>query len=260
MTIPLDTTIPFDDRGFTLGDGLFETVLSQDGVLDLWPEHVERMTRGCATLGLPAPKEALLRTEALAALEAAGLTKGRAAVRLSWTAGRGGRGLERPATLAPRLSILAMPAPAPEGPARLVTASVRRNETSPVSRLKTLSYLDQVLARREALAAGGDEALMLNGAGLIACAAAANIFWMARGVLYTPAIDCGVLDGVMRARVIARSPARTVEVHAPAAALAEAEAVFITNSLIGLRAVAAIDGRPMGGEARVSALRDALQL
>ena len=257
MTDPADAIAP-DDRGFTLGDGLFETVLAEDGVLDLWSEHVERMKRGCATLGLPAPEEAHLRAGALAALEAAGLTRARAAVRLSWTAGRGGRGLERPGSPLPRLSVLAMAAPAPTGPARLVTASVRRNETSPVSRLKTLSYLDQVLARREAAAAGADEALMLNGAGQIACAAAANIFWLATGVLHTPALDCGVLDGVMRARVIARSPVAVVETRAPLSALAEAEAVFITNSLIGLRAVTAIDGRPIGGEATVSDLRNSV--
>jgi branched-chain amino acid aminotransferase/4-amino-4-deoxychorismate lyase len=257
MTSPADAIAP-DDRGFTLGDGLFETVLAEDGMLDLWSEHVERMKRGCATLGLPAPEAARLRAEAQAALEAAGLTGARAAVRLSWTAGRGGRGLDRPASLAPRLSVLAMPAPAPAGPARLVTASVRRNETSPASRLKTLSYLDQVLARREAAAAGGDEALMLNGAGQIACAAAANIFWLAKGVLQTPALDCGVLDGVMRARVIARSPVPVVEARAPLSALAEAEAVFITNSLIGVRAVAVVDGRAVGGEALVSELRDAV--
>jgi branched-chain amino acid aminotransferase/4-amino-4-deoxychorismate lyase len=257
MTLPFDA-IPPDDRGFTLGDGLFETVLAEEGGLDLWPEHVARLERGCATLGLPAPEGALLRREAMAALDAAGLMTARAAVRLSWTAGRGGRGLDRPAALAPQLSVLAMPAPAPTGPARLVTASVRRNETSPVSRLKTLSYLDQVLARRQAVAAGGDEALMLNGAGLVACAAAANIFWLSGGVLHTPALDCGVLDGVMRARVIARSPASVVETHAPAEALASAEAVFITSSLIGLRAVASLDGRSIGGEALVSALAEAI--
>ena len=151
-------TIPFDDRGFTLGDGLFETVLAEDGALAFWREHVERLKRGCTTLGLPLPDEGLLREQALAALEEAGLGAGRAAVRLSWTAGRGGRGLDRPETFAPLLVVQAAPAPAPTHPARLVTASVRRNAASPVSRLKTLAYLDQVLARREALAAGGDEA------------------------------------------------------------------------------------------------------
>jgi branched-chain amino acid aminotransferase/4-amino-4-deoxychorismate lyase len=251
-------TIPFDDRGFTLGDGLFETVLASDGELVFWREHVARLKRGCAALGLPLPDEGLLREQALAALEEAGLATGRAAVRLSWTAGRGGRGLDRPAAPTPLLVVQAAPAAAPDHPARLFTAAMRRNAGSPVSRFKTLSYLDQVLARREALAAGADEALMLNGAGQVACAAAANVFWLANGVLHTPALDCGVLDGVIRARVIAAAPVAVVETHADREALDGAEAMFLTNSLIGIRAVSSLDGRPVGGEGLASEIARAV--
>eukprot|EP01030_Chromulinospumella_sphaerica_P018344 gene18344-18201_t len=100
--------------------------------------------------------------------------------------------------------------PAPAGPAVLVTVGVRRNEHSPASRLKTLSYLDNVLARREA---GGAEALMLNTAGEIACAAVANLFWVRDGRLFTPALDCGVLDGIMRGVVIDRARAKGIAVE-----------------------------------------------
>jgi branched-chain amino acid aminotransferase/4-amino-4-deoxychorismate lyase len=241
-------TIPLDDRGFTLGDGLFETVLAQDGRLALWREHVDRLSRGCATLGLPTPREDTLRRHALAALDEAGLRTGRAAVRLSWSAGGGGRGLDRPGQPAPRLVVQAAPAPLPAGPARLVTVSVRRNQRSPISRLKTLSYLDQVLARREAAAAGGDEALMLNGAGMLACAAAANIFWLAKGVLHTPSLECGVLDGLVRARLIASAPMEVRQSHSGREALDDAEAIFLTNCLIGVRAVAWLDGRAIDGQ------------
>lgn len=247
-------TVAPDDRGLTLGDGLFETVLAEDGRLASWREHVDRLARGCVALGLPAPAEDRLRREALAALEAAGLDRQRAAVRLSWTAGRGGRGLNRPPQTAPQLVVQAASAPVAAGAVRLVTASIRRNESSPLSRLKTLSYLDQVLARRQAADAGADEALMLNGAGMVACAAAANIFWLAGGVVHTPALDCGVLDGVMRAAVMARSPIPVVETRAPIETLRFAEAVFITNSLIGVRPVSAIDDSAVGGEALVERL------
>lgn len=251
-------TLPFDDRGFTLGDGLFETLLAQDGQLVFWREHVDRLKRGCATLGLPPPQEDLLRARALAALDEAGLRNGRAAVRLSWSAGRGGRGLDRPTQLSPQLVVQAAPAVPPPGPARLVTASVRRNEASPISRLKTLSYLDQVLARREAVAAGGDEALMLNSAGTIACAGAANIFWLADGVVHTPPLDCGVLDGVIRARVIAMAPMEVRETRAGRDVLGDAAAIFLTNSLIGVRAVGWLDGRPVGGETLASEIARAV--
>jgi branched-chain amino acid aminotransferase/4-amino-4-deoxychorismate lyase len=242
------TGVPFDDRGFTLGDGLFETVLADAGRLVFWREHLGRLARGCASLGLPAPDAGACEAAAREALEAAGLAGTRAAVRLAWTAGSGGRGLDRPQPPAPRLVVTAAAAPRPSGSASLATASVRRNEGSPASRLKTLSYLDNVLARREARAAGADEALLLNNRGEVACAGAANLFWLGGGVLATPALDCGVLEGVVRAALIERARAAGVEVrevHAPRAELDQAEAIFVTNSLIGVRPVGRLDGRPL---------------
>lgn len=234
-----------DDRGLTLGDGLFETLLAVNGVLQAEAAHMARLTKGCAALGLPEPDLGLARRLMAVALADAGLTTGRAAVRLTWTAGAGGRGLDRPALIAPRMLAAAAPAPRPTAPARLAISRVRRNEGSPASRLKTLAYLDNVLARREAAAAGADEAVMLNNAGHLACAAAANLFWLRDGRLFTPAPDCGVLEGVMRAALIAEAGRRdveVVEVRAAPEVLAQAEAVFITNSLIGVRVASSLDG------------------
>jgi len=240
--------IPPDDRGFTLGDGLFETVLAEHGALARLEAHLARLRAGCEALGLPAPDpneaERLMRL----ALSAAELEGARAAVRLTLTAGSGGRGLDRPDGLSPRLVATAAPAPRPLTPARLATARVRRNDASPASRHKTLAYLDNVLARREARAAGADEALMLNTRGEVACAAAANVFWIAAGRLFTPALECGVLAGFERAETIVRARALGItveEVAAPPETLTAAEAVFITNSLIGVRPVEALDGRAL---------------
>jgi branched-subunit amino acid aminotransferase/4-amino-4-deoxychorismate lyase len=254
--------VPIDDRGLLLGDGLFETILADRGELDAIDAHIERMVRGCAVLGLPAPEADRLRAAALAVLDERGLTGERAAVRLTWTAGSGGRGLERPAAPQPRLLAQAAPAPLAMGPARLATVAIRRNAASPTSRLKTLAYLDNVLARREAVAAGADEALMLNTDGEIAGAAAANLFWSVGGRLHTPALACGVLDGIMRGQVLAaaaRLGVETVEARARMESLAGAEAVFLTNSLIGLRPVAAIDGRAIPGHTLIGRLDLALK-
>jgi branched-chain amino acid aminotransferase/4-amino-4-deoxychorismate lyase len=249
--------IPPDDRGFTLGDGLFETVLAEGGRLRRLKAHLARLTSGCARLGLPAPAaeeaEALMRE----ALVGARLENARAAVRLTLTAGSGGRGLDRPAVPTPRMVATAAPAPRPTTPARLVTASIPRNERSPASGLKTLAYVDNVLARREAQANGGDEALMLNTRGEIACAAAANLFWMEDGELVTPALDCGALAGTMRAAVIAAAPGAGLSIREAAArpeALARAEAVFLTNALIGVREVVSLDGRELRASPSVARL------
>nr|WP_307352577.1 aminotransferase class IV [Caulobacter ginsengisoli] len=182
----------------------------------------------------------------------------RFAVRLTLTAGSGGRGLDRPALPEARLFATAAPAPRSEGPVTLTTVSIRRNEGSPTSRLKTLSYLDPILARREA---GAGEALMLNNRGEIACAAAANLFWLTDGVLRTPALACGVLEGIMRGQAIAAARALGMpvqEVAAPRAALDGAQAIFLTNSLIGLRRVESLDGIALGDAPQVSALAQAL--
>lgn len=254
-------SIPPDDRGFTLGDGLFETVLAVGGELRRADAHLDRLAAGCAELGLPEPDRAHARALMAQALSQAGLVQGRAAVRLTLTAGSGGRGLDRPAELSPRLVATAAPAPLPAGPARLVTARVRRNDASPASRLKTLAYLDNVLARREARAAGADEALMLNTRGDLACAAAANLFWIADGALCTPALTCGVLAGVMRGAAIAaahRLGASVRELAAAPDALAGAEAVFLTNSLMGVRPVSEIDGRAVGVSPLTAALAEAV--
>ena len=239
--------IPADDRGLLLGDGLFETLLAERGALRRFEAHLARMTRGCAVIGIAAPDPAAARAAAEAALAEAGLGGCRAAVRLTLTAGRG-RGLERPAEAAGRLIAQAFAAAAPEGPVRLATVQIRRNETSPLSRIKSLSYLDNVLARRQALALGAEEALLLNGRGELACAAAANLFWVREGRLFTPALACGVLDGIVRGQVIAAAAAMEVEVvegAEPPEALQGAEGAFLTNSLIGLRDVASLDGQPL---------------
>lgn len=249
--------LPSDDRGFTLGDGLFETVLADRGKLVLWDGHMERLARGCDVLELPRPSMAACREASEAALLDAGLSTARAAVRLSWSAGSGGRGLDRPQAPQPRLIVSASPAPAVAAEIRAVVVGTRRNDGSQASRLKTLAYLDNVLARREARAAGADEALMLNTRGELACAAAANLFWIADGVLFTPALECGVLDGLMRRALLDRARSEgwnVLEVAADAHALKQAEAVLITNSLIGAVALAAVDGWRLEPGPRAAAL------
>ena len=231
-------SIPLDDRGLLLGDGLFETLLHTRGELVLAEDHARRMQDGAAVLGLPAPTTAEFIACANAAVDLAGLSGARAAVRVTLTAGSGGRGLDRPAELLPRLFATAAPAARLETAATLAIAETRRNQASPASRLKTLAYLDNVLARREAAAAGADEAVMLNTLGELACAAAANLFWLQAGVLLTPAPQTGRMDGVMARQVIAAAGSQGLtvrEVRAGAEALEGVDAIFLTNSLIGVR-------------------------
>ncbi|HVY33159.1 MAG TPA: aminotransferase class IV [Caulobacteraceae bacterium] len=253
--------VPADDRGLLLGDGLFETVLFKAGRPILWDAHVARLFRGCEALGLAAPDAGALSQAAAQAVAQADLGQARAAVRLTWTAGSGGRGLDRVDETSPRLIVTAALAPKPDGSVGLALSDIRRNETSPTARHKTVAYLDNVLARRQAQASGADEAVLLNSRGELACCAAANLFWLVGDSLFTPALDCGALDGIMRAQVLAAAlnlGLAPSETRAPVTALAQATSVFITNSLIGVRAVSALDGRLVGRDSRVDALASVL--
>lgn len=232
-----------DDRGLLLGDGLFETLLAIDGRLQAFESHLARLLAGCVTLGLPCPDRAAILSKGQSALVEAGLQSGLAAVRVTWTAGSGGRGLDRPASLQPELLVSAVAYQRPTTPAQVFVSSVRRNANSPTSRLKTLSYLDNVLARREALAAGCDEALMCNTEGLICCGAASNLFWMTNGVLQTPELTCGVLPGIARQLVIDQARADGVSVvlsRADPSVLFSADSLFLTNSLMGARPISLV--------------------
>jgi len=240
--------IPLDDRGLLLGDGLFETMLAVDGAIPAIEAHLDRMAAGCVTLGLPA----LDREAARALCLAAPPVSGRAAVRLTLTAGSGGRGLDRPAEIIPRLVATAALSPRVETPATLIIAQTRRNEGSPASRLKTLSYVDGVLARAEARGAGADEAVMLNNRGEVACAAAANLFWIEGERVFTPALECGVLAGITRASLM--SAVEVAEAVADRARLEAADAVFLTNSLIGIRPASRLGERTFAPHALVERL------
>ncbi|WP_454714340.1 aminotransferase class IV [Caulobacter segnis] len=222
--------IPTDDRGLLLGDGLFETMLALDGDLPHLTAHLDRMAAGCAVLNLPFDRD-----EAERIVREAAPAVGRFAIRLTLTAGSGGRGLDRPAAPVPVLFAKAAPSAPVTTPAAAIVATTRRNEGSPATRLKSLSYVDNVLARAEAAAAGADEAVMLNNRGELACAAAANLFWIKAGRLFTPRLDCGVLAGITRARLLAAHAVE--EVAAGIEALEAADAIFLTNSLIGVREV-----------------------
>lgn len=239
--------IPDTDRGLLLGDGLFETMLAIDGDLRRLAAHLDRMAAGCAVLALPFD-----RAEAERLAREAAPAEGRFAVRLTLTAGSGGRGLDRPAAPVPCLFATAAPSAPATTPASLIVARTRRNEGSPAARLKTLSYLDNVLARTEARDAGADEAVMLNNRGEVACAGAANLFWIAGARLFTPRLDCGALAGITRARILAARPVE--EVAAGMAELEAADAIFLTNSLIGVRPVSRLGDRSFAPHPLVGAL------
>lgn len=244
----IDGFLPLDphDRGFLLGDGIFETV----AVINhkpLWlDEHLQRMSHAAAELGIAFKAEGLF----------AGLTevlkKSQAqfeALRITLSRGKTSRGLSGSGT-SPSLLITLDEFDAKNlfQPCGLKVSKVRRNEFAPSSRLKTLSYIDGITAARE-VAKDADDALMLNTRGHVASSTVANIFLMQGRELITPALAQGILPGITRrvlldnAKRMGFTPAeKTVSLED----LFRAEAVFLCNSLRFLRQVTQLNGEPLG--------------
>lgn len=223
------------DRGFLLGDGVFDTLLAIDGQPQSHQAHFDRLSRHAALMGLPVPgldfadsvKDLLSRS---------GYTKGRHAVRTTLTRGSGPRGLAVPNEVSPLLMIGASPVPDFKPEIKVILSrSVRRNEGSPLSRIKSLNYGDSVLAMQEAQQANADDAVLLNNRGEVCCLTASNIFIREQGKYVTPALPCGVLDGIGRGAMIASGEAAEDVITQERLLLASE--IYCLNSLTELRRV-----------------------
>jgi branched-chain amino acid aminotransferase len=226
------------DRGFTLGDGVFETICVNAGQPLRLAQHLARFRAGAATLEISPVYDEAAITAAIAEVIAANHLQN-AALRLTLSRGPAPRGLLPVFDQTPTLLITAADLPPPKPPARaIICTSTCRNEASPLSRIKSLNYLDSILALQEARRRGADEAILLNSQGRIAEASAANIFLIIQGNIRTPPVADGALPGIMRAALIARFG--VIEASLTLADLRAAQAVFLSTAL-GLRAVASID-------------------
>jgi branched-subunit amino acid aminotransferase/4-amino-4-deoxychorismate lyase len=128
-------------------------------------------------------------------------------------------------------------------------SSLCRNSQSPLSRLKSTCYLENILARIEARAAGCDEAVLLNEQGYLAEGSTTNIFLVNNGKLITPSLENGVLPGITREAILEIARAaniKTMERQVELKELVEAEEAFVTNSILELMPLTWFNGKPIG--------------
>lgn len=236
---------PFDltDRGLLLADGVFDTSRVVGGRIILRRQHIARLRGDATALGISVAAADL---EALAA--EAVPTGGNGALRLTVTRGPGARGLAGETSGAPTLMarFSAIESYYPMAPVRLGISSIRRNPTSPTARHKTLSYTDNIMALREAIMAGHDEALLLSPEGHVACASAANVFARFGDRLVTPPISDGAMPGIIRnwlLEVAAGAGLQVAEESLSLERLAQADGIFMTNSLRIFQPVSSFSGR-----------------
>lgn len=254
---PAASALHASDRGLLLADGVFDTALVVAGRVFRGEDHLLRLAAACSALGIPTDTARLRE-----AMQALAERCGDGAIRLTVTRGPGPRGLALPEE--PRPTVLGSVAPlAPATmfrPISLATTPIRRNETSPTSRLKTLAYLDAVIASRDAKAQGADDALFLNGQGRLASTALANLFVVESERLLTPRLGEGVLDGITRKWIVENAGAAglTVEETELDPAGIAGLPLFATNSLRLIAPVSRLDGETLPQSEVVTRLSERL--
>lgn len=236
--------IPVADRGFRFGDGLFESIRIVKSVPYQWEFHLSRLMEGLAALQIGFGMydlQALVRTQLQKNEQQDGY------LRIAVSRGVGSRGY-RPHPLhgVPTLVIESLAhMPSPDTPYTLWLSKLARPPLASLPAHFKLSHgINNTLALLEAEAHGAHEALMLSTAGELCEAASANIFWFRDGTLFTPSLDTGCLKGSTRDALLRLSPAPVRTVQSGIQALEDAEAVWITNSRLGIFPVHTIE--PMG--------------
>jgi branched-chain amino acid aminotransferase len=243
-----DLCISAFDRGFTLGDGVFETILVFDGRIPFFSYHWKRLAESTLWLGIPLPfdKHSLLKMMNQLTLDNQCMT-GQGGLRLTVTRGVSERGLILSGECKPTyvLQCFRLPAKAVESMSASIV-NTRRNEHSLSSRIKSISYLDNVLAKQEAAQKGFDEAFLLNSQGSLAEGATTNVFIVLNGCIITPRVEDGALPGVMRSVILHRALEKGIEIQTRTITpemLYAAEEIFITNALRGVVPIHQLDDK-----------------
>jgi 4-amino-4-deoxychorismate lyase len=256
------TSIPVGDRGLHYGDGLFETLAVRGGEPEFLDYHLERLVRGCATLGFRPPDRRLIEREIADGVSVMrdGLLK------LIVTRGSAGRGYRPPSAPEPLRILLGydLPMYPPEwltNGVRVRICATRLGRNRRLAGLKHLNRLEQVLARAECDDPDVADGLMLDDAGHVVCATSANLFVARGGELITPGLAESGVAGVMR-RVLMEAAAGAripvVERTLSLEELNDASELMLSNSLIGLWRVREIEGRALTADVAWKRLRDAL--
>jgi branched-chain amino acid aminotransferase len=223
-------------HGFLFGAGVYDSVLLKNGVPVALERHLVRLAAGAQRLGLPAPGAAAAR-QAIAELAAAhGLRDGRIRI----TLGAGPSASVQPAAAGNITLITLAPLPPVKPSLAMKVMRWRRNELSPLAGIKFTACAENLLAQREAIAAGLDEALFLNTAGQLCEGAFSNIFKVRKGRVLTPSLQDGCLPGVTRGIVLELCQAAAIpcaEEQIPGWDILTAEEMFSTSSLRGVQPV-----------------------
>ncbi|RZO88216.1 MAG: branched-chain-amino-acid transaminase [Kiritimatiellaceae bacterium] len=249
-----DAVISVFDHGLLYGDGVFEGIRIYNSRVFLLEEHIDRLYDSAKAIALEIPMAKSEMMEAVAeTCRANGLAEGY--IRLVVTRGKGSLGLNPYLCSEPEVIIIAAkiqlyPRELYENGLKIVTVGTVRNHPEAINpRIKSLNYLNNVLAKIEAINAGCMECLMLNHKGEVAEASGDNVFAVRNGVIITPPSSCGALEGLTRNKVIELAQEAGLVVQERVMArydLYVADEVFLTGTAAEIISVVEIDKRSIG--------------
>lgn len=246
------------DHGFLYGDGVYETIRSYGPRLFMRDEHVSRLFRSAAAIGLTIPipvknwedilHEAMIRNDVGTDLRDAYL-------RITVSRGVGDIGLDPALCSSPTVVVMAKPLVPPashlyETGVNVIVASTKRNLPSALSpQIKTTNFLNNIQAKREAIAAGAFDSILLNWEQHLTECTVSNLFLVMDGTLRTPALECGLLEGITRTIVIRLAGELNIHVeegHYTVDQLSRADECFLTNTSMEIMPVTSVERRPVG--------------
>ncbi|MEE3326173.1 MAG: branched-chain-amino-acid transaminase [Myxococcota bacterium] len=242
------------DHGLLYGDGLFEGIRIYGGGVFRLKDHLRRFESGAKALGIEWPG-GMERVEAIVLETARAYGQEEGYIRLILTRGQGALGVDPSTCAEPQLicivkAVSLYPTEKLESGLDLVTASMRRPALDALDpSVKSLNYLNSVLAKREARMRGADEALLLNARGTVAEVSVANLFVVSEGRLATPCVTDGALPGITRASILTLAS----ELGIPSAErsigrqeLFASDEIFLTGTGARIVPVARFDGAQIG--------------
>jgi branched-chain amino acid aminotransferase len=264
-----DARVSVLDRGFLFGDSVYETLRAHHGRILFWKDHSARLSHSAQALGIPIGS---VEPDPLEILRELLRRNGLEDARMRIIVTRGvGAGYEFEG-LTPTWVVTCEPFEPPsedtyaQGVDVVIVGITRHAVASLNPEIKSSNLLNNILARREAMAAGAVEGLLLNPEGFVAEGAHSNVFWVAGdGAVCTPALSVGILPGITRMKLIERARAEGLsvrEVHARRGELEGAKEIFLTSTSWEALSVARLDGRQVGGGTRgaiAQMLRDRLR-
>jgi branched-chain amino acid aminotransferase len=246
------------DHGFLYGDGIYETIRSYGPRIFMQDEHLSRLFRSAAKIGLAIPipannwgdilHEAMRRNDVGTDLRDAYL-------RITVSRGVGGIGLDPALCSSPTVVVMAKPLVPPasylyETGANIIVASTKRNLPGALSpQIKSTNFLNNIQAKREAIAAGAFDSILLNWEQHLTECTISNVFFVMDGTLRTPALECGLLDGITRSIVIQLAGELNIHVEEgryTVDQLHQADECFLTNTSMEIMPVTSVDRKPVG--------------